>query len=100
MSREQALLAALREVEDPETGLNVVDMGLIYAVAQPDDSPLVSVTMTFTSPFCPAGEVLLEGIERRLARLPGVGQVEVEVTFEPPWTPARVSDEGKRFLGW
>lgn len=94
---DDTLVAALREVEDPETGLNIVDLGLVYeTVLAPDGE--ARVLMTFTTPFCPAGDVLLEGVERRLGRVPGVAAVSVEVTFEPPWTPERISAAGRSFL--
>lgn len=91
---------ALREVFDPETGLNLIDLGLIYAVRlDPQDNGL-HVRMTFTTPACPAGEMISEGVQRRLAMVPGVAYVEVEVTFDPPWTPQRISDDGRAQLGW
>lgn len=92
--------AALHEVYDPETGINLVDLGLIYAVGFEPESGQASVTMTFTTPACPAGDVMIEGVERRLSMVPGVRSVEVALTFEPRWTPERISDEGKRQLGW
>jgi metal-sulfur cluster biosynthetic enzyme len=94
------LREALRDVEDPETGLNLVDLGLIYDVAFEPATGVAHVTMTLTSPFCPAAGVMTDGVERRLARVPGVRGVAVDVTFEPPWTAERISDEGKRLLGW
>lgn len=97
---EEAARDALREVEDPETGLSVADLGLIYGVTfHPDDGRL-DVRMTFTTPACPAGDAIGYGIERRLLLVPSVKQVAVEVTFDPPWTPERISPEGRARLGW
>ncbi len=97
---EEAARDALREVEDPETGLSVVDLGLIYGVTFRPESGRVEVRMTFTTPACPAGDVMSDGIERRLLLVPGVKEVEVEVTFDPPWTPERISPDGRARLGW
>jgi metal-sulfur cluster biosynthetic enzyme len=93
-------LAALRDVEDPETGLSVTDLGLIYDVGYDAEEQRLDVRMTFTSPACPAGDVMQDGVERRLMLVHGVKCVNVEVTFDPPWTPARISAEGRRQLGW
>lgn len=92
--------AALHEVLDPETGINLVDLGLIYGVAWDPSSGEAEVRMTFTTPSCPAGEVMTEGVERRLSLVPGVRSVRVEVTFEPRWTPERITEEGRLALGW
>lgn len=94
------LLDALHDVEDPETGLNVVDLGLIYDASFDAGSGRASVLMTFTTPACPAGGIMSDGIERRLGLLPGVTGVEVLVTFHPPWTPERISAAGRAQLGW
>lgn len=98
--RTEDVLQALREVLDPETGLSVVDLGLIYgAEVEPETNRLV-VSMTFTSPGCPAGGAMTDGVERALARCPGVSGVEVQVTFEPRWTPERITGAGRAQLGW
>ena len=95
-----AIQAALREVHDPEVGLNIIDMGLVYEVAFRADTGVVEVLMTLTTPSCPAGETILEGVHRRLARVDGVQDVVVELTFEPRWSPADISDAGRAQLGW
>lgn len=96
----QELHAALHEVYDPETGLNLVDLGLIYEVGFEPSSGEAGVRMTFTTPACPAGDVMTDGVERRLSLVPGVKAVKVDVTFEPPWTPERITEDGRRQLGW
>lgn len=98
MIGETEVMSALRKVYDPETCLNVVDLGLIYGVAVQDGA--VEVSMTLTTPACPAGEAIRDGVDRALRSLPGVAAVDVEVTFEPPWTPERISAEGRAALGW
>jgi metal-sulfur cluster biosynthetic enzyme len=87
---------ALRQVIDPEAGLNIVDMGLVYDVAASDE--ILAVTMTFTTEACPAGPMLVANVEEALAALHP--NVAVEVTFEPPWTPDMITPEGRGLLGW
>jgi metal-sulfur cluster biosynthetic enzyme len=99
MIEDPGLDAALHEVHDPETGINLVDLGLIYAAVW-DAGGVVRVTMTLTTPACPVGGMMVEGVERRLARLPGVTSVAVDVTFDPPWTPERITPAGRAGLGW
>jgi metal-sulfur cluster biosynthetic enzyme len=98
---EETLRDALRDVEDPETGLNIVDLGLVYGVTfDAAGGGTARVTMTFTTPACPAGGLMLDGVDRRLRRVPGVADVDVTVTFEPRWTPERISGAGRAQLGW
>ncbi|HUJ29212.1 MAG TPA: iron-sulfur cluster assembly protein [Myxococcales bacterium] len=99
MIGESEVMAALRNVYDPETCLSVVDLGLIYSVAVKPDRT-VEVSMTLTTPACPAGGPMLEGVDRAVRALPEVADVAVELTFEPRWTPERISPEGRKELGW
>ena len=91
-SREE-VMEALREVEDPELGMDIVELGLLYDVAI-DDSK-VTVVHSLTSMGCPAGPMIQEGIYEAAQRVPGVEEVEVELTWEPPWTPEKMSDDAK-----
>jgi metal-sulfur cluster biosynthetic enzyme len=100
MITETDVTAALRNVYDPETCLSVVDLGLIYSVAVRPEAGAVEVSMTFTTPACPAGGAMLDGVERTVHALPGVSEVDVQVTFEPRWTPDRISADGRAQLGW
>jgi metal-sulfur cluster biosynthetic enzyme len=100
LTTREDLLEALHDVEDPETGLNIVDLGLIYDASFDPQNGRVRVLMTFTTPACPAGGIMSDGIERRLGLLPGVSGVDVLVTFHPPWTPERISPAGRVQLGW
>ena len=95
---EDELSAALRQVYDPEVGINVVDLGLIYGVAQRDDC--VHVEMTLTTPGCPLHDTIGQAVQRALLRVPGVARSEVELVWDPPWTPLMITDAGKRELGW
>ena len=91
---------ALHDVEDPEAGINIVDMGLVYDIACVPETGEVNVAMTLTTPACPAGEVIVLGVERRLLRVSGVLSVNVRLVFEPRWTSARITQEGLAALGW
>jgi metal-sulfur cluster biosynthetic enzyme len=87
---------ALRGVVDPELGIDIVELGLVYGVEVGHDA--VRVTMTLTTMGCPLHDVIVEGVERALAR-PGGPRVEVDVVFDPPWDPGRIGAGGLRELG-
>ena len=89
---------ALRDVIDPELGLDFVELGLIYGVEVDDGT--VNVTYTLTSPGCPIGPQVSEQIEEFVSELDGVQQVESTMTFSPPWTPERMSEDAKFALGF
>jgi FeS assembly SUF system protein len=87
----------LHDVYDPEIPLNIADLGLIYDL-QVSDAGEVSILMTLTSPGCPVGDMLAEEIRDRVMSIPGVKDVHVEFTFDPLWTPERISEEGRQML--
>jgi metal-sulfur cluster biosynthetic enzyme len=89
---------ALREVIDPELGLDFVELGLIYDVEV--DGATVRITYTLTSPGCPIGPQVSEQIEEFVGELQGVQEVEPTMTFTPPWTPERMSEDAKFALGF
>ncbi len=89
---------ALREVIDPELGLDFVELGLIYDVAVEGGN--VSVTYTLTSPGCPIGPQVSEQIEEFVSELDGVDDVQSSMTFTPPWTPELMSEDAKFALGF
>jgi len=89
-SLADAVQESLRGVIDPELGENVVDLGLIYFVAV-DDAGTAHVVMTTTTPGCPAVGYLKDGVARAASAVPGVAAAEVAVTYDPPWTPERMS---------
>jgi FeS assembly SUF system protein len=94
---QDAVIDALRECYDPEIPVNIVDLGLVYEVNIGVDS--VGVVMTLTAIGCPvAGEVMAE-VESRLLEVPGVKKASVELTFDPPWTPDRMSEDARWELG-
>lgn len=95
---KEKIIEALRDVYDPEIPINVYDLGLIYDI-QIDDTNRVQVTMTLTAPGCGMGPYIAQSAEWRIAEVEGVVDVEVEMTFDPPWTPDLLSEEGKTLLG-
>ncbi len=96
---DPALLEALRSVIDPELGIDVVSLGLVYRAERVGDCAQGCLTMT--SPTCPLGEVIVEDARAALeSNVPGVTSAEVELTFEPPWSPDRLSEEAKLRLGY
>ena len=98
MATREEVLEALHQVEDPELGMDIVDLGLLYDVDV--EGPKVKVTYSLTSMGCPAGEMIQEDIDRVVRELPGVEEVQSELTFEPPWTPDRMSEDAKFILGF
>ncbi len=96
---EAEVLDALRECYDPEIPVNVVDLGLIYNVDIHDETGLVDIKMTLTSMGCPmAGEVISE-IEMRVGQVENVRACKVEMTFDPPWSPDKMTEDAKWELG-
>jgi metal-sulfur cluster biosynthetic enzyme len=90
------LWAALAEVQDPEMPVNLVDLGLIYGIDERDG--VVNVDLTFTAMGCPASEFILEDVRERLLREDGVREVRVKVVWDPPWTSARMTQDGRDAL--
>jgi metal-sulfur cluster biosynthetic enzyme len=98
MPTKEQVVEALREVEDPELGMDIVELGLMYDVEV--DGPKVKVLYSLTSLGCPAGPMIDEGIQDAVAGVPGVEDVETELTWDPPWTPDKMSDDAKFILGF
>ena len=98
MPTKDEVVEALREVEDPELGMDIVELGLMYDVEV--EGPKVKVIHSLTSIGCPAGPMIQEGIHDAAASVPGVEEVDVELTWDPPWTPDRMSDDAKFILGF
>jgi metal-sulfur cluster biosynthetic enzyme len=92
----ERLWAALTEVEDPEMPVNLVDLGVIYAIVERDG--VVDVDLTFTAMGCPASEFILDDVRERLLREPGVSEVRIQVVWDPPWTVARMTEAGRDAL--
>ena len=99
---EDAVREALKQVIDPELFVNVVDLGLIYEINIKENdqgSSDVQVNMTMTSPACPAGPQLLGQSKDFVSRLENVGEVDVRLVMDPPWTPDRMTDDARDQLG-
>lgn len=97
----EAIRDILREIIDPEVGVNIVDLGLIYDVLLSEDGRYLIVRMTMTSPACPMASHITDEVQGALRRRwPELSQVEVELVWEPPWSTDRMSTEAKRQLGW
>jgi len=97
--REPQVLEALKTVEDPEAGMNIVDLGLVYGVAAEEGR--VRVEMTMTSPACPMGGYLADEATAAIRSVAPEGtDVLVELVWEPPWTPERMSPEAQTRFGW
>lgn len=92
-----AVWEILRSIPDPEFGVNIVDLGLIYSVECKDGD--IAVTMTLTTPSCPSGGWIYEGTKQALASLPGARKIEVAMVFDPPWSPEMLSEAANRQLG-
>lgn len=99
----QALTAqiydALHNVYDPEIGINIVDLGLVYGVDIREDG-YVTLTMTLTTPGCPMHESIGEGVGAALSTVPGITGGEIKIVWEPRWEPSMMTDEGRAALGW
>ncbi|MFL5934969.1 MAG: metal-sulfur cluster assembly factor [Gaiellaceae bacterium] len=92
------VIEALRSVEDPELGMDIVELGLLYDAEV--NGPRVKVLYSLTSMGCPAGPLIQQNIEEVLRSLPEVEDVETELTWDPPWTPEKMSDDAKFILGF
>jgi len=93
-----AIVEALKEIYDPEIPVNIYDLGLIYNVEVTGDGH-AAVTMTLTTPHCPVAESMPGEVELRVGSVPGVGTVDVNLVWDPPWDPAKMSDEARLELG-
>jgi FeS assembly SUF system protein len=98
MSLQDQVIAAIRTVRDPELPVSVYDLGLIYTI-EADSSGTVAILMTLTAPNCPTAGTLPGDVERAVRAIPGVTDVHVKLTFEPPWTKERMSPAVRLFLG-
>lgn len=94
----EAVIDALREIFDPEIPVNIYDLGLIYGVDVTADGH-ATVTMTLTTPHCPVAESMPGEVELRVGAVPGVREAEVNLVWDPPWDPQKMSDEAKLELG-
>jgi metal-sulfur cluster biosynthetic enzyme len=95
---DQALIyEKLKQIYDPEVGINIVDMGLIYSLDIAENK--VEITMTLTSPGCPAGPQILSQVDSQVKTLDGIEDVDIKVVWSPPWSPDMLSEEARDQLG-
>ena len=98
MPTRDEVFEALRAVEDPELGMDIVELGLLYDVEV--EGPKVKVIHTLTSMGCPVGPMIQENVDQIVRAMPDVQDVEVELTWDPPWSPEKMSDDAKFILGF
>lgn len=99
MVKEEDVKEALTQVVDPELGLNIVDLGLVYDVKVDEDNKRVDVNMTLTTPGCPAGDQIMQGAKMVLEEFEDVDEAEVHLVWEPMWNPDMMSDRAKMMFG-
>jgi metal-sulfur cluster biosynthetic enzyme len=92
------VIEALRSVEDPELGMDIVELGLLYDVEV--QGPRIKVLYSLTSMGCPAGPLIQQSVDEVVRSMPGVEEVDAELTWDPPWTPDKMSDDAKFILGF
>ena len=98
MATRDDVLDVLRQVEDPELGMDIVDLGLLYEVEV--ENSTAKITYSLTSMGCPAGPLIAQDIDSAARQVEGIEEVELELTFDPPWTPDKMSDDAKFILGF
>ena len=99
MIEKDAVIAALRTITDPELYVNIYDLGLIYDLKLDDATGTVAITMTLTSPGCPLSQVFEELIPKAVKEVDGVKDVSIELVWDPPWDPDKMSDEAMEAVG-
>jgi len=97
MVTQEQVYEVLRKCYDPEIPINIVDLGLIYDVAISDDH--VNIVMTLTARGCPLHNLISQEVRARVAKIPGVKSANVQVVWDPPWDPSRLSEAAKKMLG-
>lgn len=100
MITKEAVLEELKKVIDPELNINIVDLGLIYDVAIEQESGKVTLTMTLTTPGCPLSMVFEEWVPAAVKNIEGVKDVKINLVWDPPWDPDKLSDEAKEEMGF
>lgn len=93
-----AITKNLEKVVDPEIGINIVDLGLIYELTVDNDNN-ANILMTLTAPNCPYGDEIIDGVDYACRRIEDINEVYINLTFDPPWNPEKISDAAKYFMG-
>ncbi len=97
MVSDEEVRRVLKTAVDPEFGLSVIDLGLIYELKIEDDK--VYIKMTLTTPTCPLANVIVADVYQKVKEIPGVKDVDIELTFDPPWSPDMMTPEARKLLG-
>jgi FeS assembly SUF system protein len=95
---KEDVMKVLKECYDPEIGISLVDLGLIYDVKVDKDK--VRIKMTLTTPGCPMHSMMAEDVKEKVSKIKGVKSVNIDLVFDPPWTPDKMSEEAKKMLGF
>ena len=95
---EQEIMDVLKKCYDPEIPINIVDLGLVYSINIKGSK--VRIEMTLTSPGCPASSMISEDVEKSLLKLDDINEAKVDVIWDPPWSPEKMSETAKKMLGW
>ena len=98
LASEESLIAALKTIQDPELGINVYDLGLIYSIERNTERGEITLSMTLTTPACPVAGSFIQTVAHTLASMPDTGKVFIRLVWSPPWTPERMSDEARLAL--
>ena len=97
MATKEQIIEVLKNVFDPEIQYDIWSLGLVYDIVL--DGNKVKIIMTFTSPMCPYGPILMDDVRRQVSVIEGVGGVEIELTFNPPWSPEKMTEDARIALG-
>lgn len=97
---KDGIIAALKQVYDPEIPVNIFDMGLIYTIDIDPETQVVKIDMTLTTPNCPAAQDIPAQVQMAAASVPGVSDVAVDVVWDPPWDPTKMTEEAQFQLGF
>jgi len=100
MPSEQDIIEVLKTIPDPEIGISIYDLGLVYRIENNEETKLVTITITLTSIGCPLFSLIADPIKEKVMTLEGVKEVIVELTFEPPWSADKMSEDAKMQLGF
>lgn len=98
LAKAEIALSHLKSVDDPEIGLNIVDLGLIYRIDFDEDKKSILIEMTLTSRFCPMGESITEGVKNAMESAFAGYQPEIKLVYQPEWNVSMISEDGKLFL--
>lgn len=97
MIEKEQVIEALKKVQDPEIRYDILSLGLIYSIEIQGNK--VKILMTFTTPMCPYGPALMDDVRRQVSAIGGVGEVQIELTFDPVWSPDKMTEEARMALG-